>query len=266
MLAMADSRIYRVAGLFAPVSIKIDIWGIPHIEAKTVEDAFFGQGYAAALLRLWQLDLNHRRQVGALAEVFGPDFVPFDHVARLLIYRGPIESEWDKLDHRVRGIAKSFVAGINSRIDEVHNNADLLPAEFVALKMKPRRWLVDDLLRARVSASPNIQGEVRRAMLAQRDALDFDYLAHPLEPAWPLKIPQGLDVTKVSKVDLELLNHRIAPLPFEKILKELNVDVASLTEDFQPDIDSRNGSNAWVIGPKLSRTGRPILANDPHLA
>ena len=263
---MSDSKIYSVAGLSAPVTIRIDLWGIPHIEAQTIEDAFFGQGYAAALLRLWQLDLNHRRQIGALAEVLGPAFVPFDHVARLLMYRGSIEAEWFKLEPRVQGVAKSFVAGINTRIDEVNANPALLPAEFAALKMMPHRWLVDDLLRARVSASPNVQGEVRRAMLAQRGSLQFDSLAHPLEPAWPLKIPEGLNVFEVSKADLELLNHRIAPLPFEKISALANLDAAALAEIFQPDIDSRNGSNAWVIGPKLSRTGRAILANDPHLA
>jgi len=263
---MAVSKTYKVTGLSAPILIKIDIWGIPHVEAQTIDDAFFGQGYAAATMRLWQLDLNHRRQIGALAEVFGPDFVVFDHVARLLMYRGSIEAEWAKLEPRVERIARAFVAGINSRIDEVQANPDLLPAEFAALKMMPHRWLVDDLLRARMSSSPNVQGEVRRALLAQRGALHLDALAHPLEPSWPLTIPNGLDVSKISKGDLELLNHRVAPLPFEKISKVLNADPAAMVDIFQPDIDSRNGSNAWVIGPKLSRTGRAILANDPHLA
>jgi len=68
---MVDSRqseqTHQVKGLTGPVTIQIDCWGIPHIEAQNIADAFFGQGYAAALLRLWQLDLNHRRQVGKLA-------------------------------------------------------------------------------------------------------------------------------------------------------------------------------------------------------
>jgi len=110
---------HQVQGLSAPISITIDQWGIPHIEAQTIDDAFFGQGYCAALMRLWQLDLNHRRQVGALAEVFGSAFVPFDHVARLLAFRGPIAQEWKKLDPRVEGIAVAFAAGINARIDQV---------------------------------------------------------------------------------------------------------------------------------------------------
>ena len=266
---MVDSRQsqknYQVKGLTGPVTIQIDCWGVPHIEAQNIADAFFGQGYAAALMRLWQLDLNHRRQVGKLAEVFGAAFVPFDHVARLLMFRGPIESEWAKLDSKVEGIASAFVAGINARIDEIQADPALLPPEFVALKMTPDRWIKDDLLRCRVSASPNIQGEIRRVMLAQRNALALDALAHPLEPAWPLTVPAGLDVFKISSDDLKLLNYRVAPLPFDKIVQVAGADQATVAELFQPDIDSRNGSNAWVIGPKHTHTGRAILANDPHL-
>ena len=210
----SSSSTHSVAGLSAPISITLDRWGIPHIRAQTIDDAFFGQGYAAAMMRLWQLDLNHRRQVGALAEVFGPAFIPFDHVARLLSFRGPIDQEWQKLDPRVEGIAAAFAAGINARIDEVLHNPDLLPIEFKTLGMQPARWFKDDLLRARVAASPNVQGEVRRAILASRGMLEADALAHPLEPAWPLKIPEGLDPASVTRADLSLLNYRVAPLPF----------------------------------------------------
>ena len=256
---------HQVQGLSAPISITIDQWGIPHIEAQTIDDAFFGQGYCAALMRLWQVDLNHRRQVGALAEVFGSAFVPFDHVARLLAFRGPIAQEWKKLDPRVEGIAVAFAAGINARIDQVLKDPERLPIEFKTLGMLPARWHKDDLLRARVAASPNIQGEVRRALLASRGMLEADALAHPLEPAWPLRIPDGFDPTSVTRADLTLLNYRLAPLPFEKIKHAAHLDANVLAEIFQPDIDSRNGSNAWVISPALTATGRAVLANDPHL-
>ncbi len=258
--------LHQVQGLSAPISITIDQWGIPHVQAQTIDDAFFGQGYCAALMRLWQLDLNHRRQTGTLAEVFGAAFVPFDHVARLLAFRGPLEQEWKKLDPRVEGIAAAFVAGINARVDQVLLDSELLPVEFKTLGMLPALWNKEDLLRARVAASPNIQGEVRRAVLASRGQLAADALAHPLEPAWPLTIPKGFDPASVTRADLTLLNYRVAPLPFDKIKHAAHLDASVLAEIFQPDIDSRNGSNAWVIAPSLTSTGRPVLANDPHLA
>ncbi len=260
----ATSR--EVQGLTAPIQISIDHCGVPHIQAQTIEDAFFGQGYSAALLRLWQLDINHRRQVGTLAEVFGPEFVRFDRLAHLLMFRGPIQDEWSKLDPKVEGIAAAFVAGINARIEEVLNDPTLLPPEFVALGMQPGRWMKDDMLRARVSTSPNIQGEVRRSILAARGMLDQDALVHPLEPAWPLIIPAGLDPAWVTRADLEVLNDRVAPLPFDKITKNLTASLNCSDQIFQPDIDARNGSNAWVVASALSSTDRPILANDPHLA
>ena len=75
--ALAQER--QVQGLTAPVEIITDRWGIPHINASSHEDAFFGQGYAAATARLWQLDLTRRRQLGRLAEAFGPGFLPRAH-------------------------------------------------------------------------------------------------------------------------------------------------------------------------------------------
>jgi penicillin amidase len=264
-MTVSSNTTYQVLGLSAPISITIDQWGIPHITAQTIDDAFFGQGYCAALMRLWQLDVNHRRQTGTLAEVFGPAFVPFDHVARLLAFRGPIDQEWKKLDPRVEGIAEAFVAGINARVEQVLQDTKLLPIEFQTLGMLPARWDKEDLLRARVAASPNIQGEVRRAVLASRGMLEADALAHPLEPAWPLTIPKGFDPASVTRADLTLLNYRVAPLPFDQIKHVAHLDASVLAEIFQPDIDSRNGSNAWVVAPALTATGRAMLANDPHL-
>src|SRR5471030_2654419 len=99
--AAGQTREAAVQGLSAPLDISIDRWGIPHVSAANVNDAFFGQGYAAATLRLWQLDIAHRRQLGRLAEAFGPNFVPFDQAARLFLYRGPLDVEWKSLDPRM---------------------------------------------------------------------------------------------------------------------------------------------------------------------
>ncbi|RZM00768.1 MAG: hypothetical protein EOP68_22730 [Sphingomonas sp.] len=81
------------AGLSAPLEIVDDVYGVPHIRAATIPDAFFGQGYVVARDRLFQIDFGHRRELGRMAEAFGADFARFDAVARLFHYRGDLDAE-----------------------------------------------------------------------------------------------------------------------------------------------------------------------------
>ncbi|NDG49117.1 MAG: penicillin acylase family protein, partial [Rhodospirillales bacterium] len=162
--ALAQER--QVQGLTAPVEIITDRWGIPHINAESQEDAFFGQGYAAATARLWQLDVTRRRQLGRLAEAFGPDFLPFDEASRHVVFRGDVAAEWPRQSPRAHALAQAWVAGINARVAEVLADPGLLPPEFLAMDTQPEPWHVDDLIRMRWGAGPNIRNEMRRALLA----------------------------------------------------------------------------------------------------
>ena len=126
-----------VAGLTAPIEIVTDREGVPHINAASIEDAFFGQGYAAASARLWQMDIGRRRALGELAAAFGPDFVKYDRAARLVLFRGDLAAEWRHYDPRVPGIAAAWVRGVNARVREVRANPALLPPEFAALAVLP---------------------------------------------------------------------------------------------------------------------------------
>ena len=263
--AIAQSREVAVQGLSAKLDITVDRWGIPHIAAGSVNDAFFGQGYAAAMLRLWQIDIVRRRGLGRLAEVFGPAFVPFDQAARLFHYRGPLDEEWKNLDPRVEGIARAFVAGLNARIKEVRDDRSLLPPEFVAMDMLPDFVRVEDFLRARAVVSPNIRPEVRRAELACKNVLEADALLQPLEPTWKLAVPKGLDPCDVKRADLRLYDLLTAPLPYASVPARVKKGDLLQTIELGADLDAQQGSNAWVIAPSRTTTGRPILANDPHL-
>lgn len=245
-----------VAGLSGPVEIVTDRQGIPHITATTVPDAFFGQGYAAATQRLWQLDLSHRRGLGRLSAAFGPDFVPFDIAARTMLFRGDLAAEWAALDPRLPAIVRSFVAGINARVREVRADPSLLPPEFTAMDMLPDEWMPEDLLTARYGNGANVASEFRRARLACAGQLGADELMQPLQPAWPLAVPQGLDPCALQPSDLDLFHRLSGPLPFRK---------GAGSDTGVRDVDAADGSNAWVIAPHRSATGRAILANDPHL-
>ena len=244
-----------VAGLSAPIDIVDDRYGIPHIRAGSIPDAFFGQGYVVARDRLFQIDLAHRRELGRLAEVFGPKFAKHDAVARLFHYRGDLDAELRRVPADVLACARAYVAGINARIDEVTADPALLPLEYGILKVAPLKWELLDLIRARNANEGNADDEVRRAQLAAIGLLDFDAVIAPLRPAWTMKLPEGLDIAAVSDADLGVL--RIGRLPFG--------GEPPAPDPAAPAARANAGSNAWTVAPSRSATGRPILANDPHL-
>ena len=91
----------QVIGCAAGIDIAWERWGIPHIRAASVEDAFFGHDFAASLVRLWQMDLGRRRELELLAEAFGPAFLPWDIAARTMLFQGDTAAEWRLHDRRV---------------------------------------------------------------------------------------------------------------------------------------------------------------------
>lgn len=245
----------KVRGAGAPIEIVDDIWGTPHIRAASIPDAFFGQGYVVARDRLFQIDLSHRREMGRLAEAFGSRFAKHDAVARLFHYRGDIDAELRRVPADVLACAQAYVAGINARIDEVIADPTLLPLEYRILQVVPIRWDLRDMVRAREASSGNADDEIRRAQLAAIGLLDLDAIIAPLRPAWTMKVPDGLNAAAVSPADLGVLN--IEGLPWAELTGQ---DPAAATVE-----RANAGSNAWTVSPSRTATGRPILANDPHL-
>lgn len=87
-----DHTTYDVPGLAAPVEIRVDRWGVPHLYAASQDDLFLAQGFNAARDRLFQIDLWRRRGLGLLSEVFGESCLEHDRAARLFLYRGDRKS------------------------------------------------------------------------------------------------------------------------------------------------------------------------------
>lgn len=245
------------------IHIDIDANGIPHIQANSVEDAFFGQGYMAAYMRIWQLDLQHRRHQGRLAEAFGEAFIDYDHAARLVQSRVDPEEDWLMLMPGLKEIAKSFVAGINFRVKQLHSSPSELPPEFHLFDLQPLLWHVNDLVTIRHCGSPNVKAEFRRALLEQNGHLELDHFAQKLEPSHTIKVPEGLNVSNFQWGQLSLFEKLTEPLPWQ--LAKTEAQKNALKNSFQTDEQSQ-GSNAWVIAPWLTESGHAILANDPHLA
>jgi penicillin amidase len=257
-VAVSRTRQVTAAGLSAPVEIVDDPYGVPHIRARSIPDAFFGQGYVVARDRMFQVDLAHRRELGRLAEAFGGEFAAHDAAARLFLFRGDLDAELAAVPAHFVACARAYAAGINARIDEVLADPALLPLEYSILGVSPLKWDVRDMVLAR-GGSFDVEDEVRRARLAAMGLLELDAIIAPLRPAWPLRVPEGLDPAAVTEADLGVLN--LGGLPFGSLVPAEPPAASSGASGARGDA----GSNAWTIAPARSATGRPILANDPHL-
>ena len=259
-LLFSSSVKVSTSELGQPIEILDDEYGVPHIRAASIPDAFFGQGYVVARDRLFQIDVLHRRRMGRMAVAYGLDFVPHDARARLFLYRGAVAEELARIPAHVVTCARAYIAGINARIDEVLAKSELLPLEFGVLGVTPRKWELEDLVLARgLSLGSTVEDEIRRARLAALGLLELDEVIAPLRPAWTLAVPDGLDVAAVSRSDLGVL--QLGPLPFGS--KATTAVLSPSSGLFS--VGANDGSNAWTISAARTATGRTILANDPHL-
>ena len=254
---------YEVAGLEQPAEILVDTWGVPHIYARTHYDAFFVQGFNAARDRLWQIDTWRRRGLGLLSEVLGAGYVAQDRAARLFLYRGDMYREWLAYGSDAKRIAEAFVAGINAYVDLVEADPKLLPAEFQLLGYSPSHWQAADVVRIRSNGLwRNVSTEVARAKLicAAGGGTEGAAVAarwFRLLPDWPLTAPAGFDACDVPADVLNDYHLAKAPVVFGNPDEALAAAVAHETRE-------GIGSNNWVVAPSRTRTGRPILADDPH--
>src|ERR1700674_5139818 len=121
---------WMVAGLGAPADIVIDHWGIAHIFAASMRDAFFLQGYNAARDRLWQIDLWRKRGLGLLSKSLGPGYLEQDRAARLFLYRGDMDKEWAAYAPDSKDWVYAFADGVNPYVAELRKGTKPFPIEF----------------------------------------------------------------------------------------------------------------------------------------
>ncbi len=267
--ATAPTETVRAAGLDRPVEIVVDGWGVPHVFAKSEHDAFFGQGFAAARDRLFQMDLWRRRGLGRLAGVFGASFVEQDRATRLFLYRGDMDREWraysSRGTKRAERIAQSFASGINAYIDFVSAHPERLPWEFRSFGYSPEKWAAADVVRIRSHGlTRNLTGEVARANTVCKAGLEADNVRLRLQPPWKTRVPDGLDPCLPG----DLL--RVFTLATQQVVLTKSPSSASggppVYRLAAAAAEETEGSNNWAITPRRSATGRAILANDPHRA
>lgn len=262
---------HRVPGLEHPAEIVVDRWGIPHIRAASQHDVFFAQGFNIARDRLYQIDLWRKRGLGLMAGDYGPGFLAQDRAARLFLYRGDMQAEWDAYGNpATRAICTAFADGINAYIAAAGHDPSLLPPEFAAMGIAPARWSPEDVLRVRSHAlSRNVEHEAARAQVAARAGLEAYTARMSLEPAWEVRLPDGLDPADIppevldvywlATVDPDISPERLAA-PRAQAWRWTKVnDFDEVKQD-----SSAQGSNNWVVSGSRTETGQPILASDPH--
>ena len=240
----------RVKGLRQPVEIIRDRWAVPHIYAQTEEDLFFAQGYVQAQDRLFQMDLNRRAGYGRLSELAGSAGVKSDRLARYCGWPRAAEAQWAGIqrDPETRVVSEAFAAGVNSFIAETK-----LPAEYRLLVCAPEPWHPrDGAAWGAVLAwglSVNWQMELLRTRLIEElgpaKAADLT----PLQGKdYAAIFPEAIFDDRLSGALLQAYDEAVQNLPLGKL-----------------PAGSGLGSNNWVVNGKWTESGRPMLANDPHL-
>jgi penicillin amidase len=259
---------WNVLGLNAPADIVIDHWGIAHIFAANIHDAFFLQGYNAARDRLWQIDLWRKRGLGLLAKSLGPAYVDQDRAARLFLYRGDMEKEWAAYAPDSRQWITAFVDGVNAYVAQVQSGARPLPIEFKLTGSRPDTWRAEDVLRIRSHALvSNVTSEVARAGVVCTGGLKADELRRKIEPVGhKVTVPPGLNPCDVPADVLKDYLLATKQVEFGALAATAQHADNSAERQLAQALDTQSveGSNNWVIAPSRTETGRPILANDPH--
>jgi len=256
-----------VAGVGAPVMVRRDRHGVPHIDASSQEDLFVAQGYVTAQDRLWQMDLLRRNASGELAEILGRSLTKYDVAHRVLQYRRTAQRIFANLATDDKTRYEAYARGVNLFIEQ---NQDSLPPEFRLLHYKPKPWsgvdsvsvgmLMVDMLDSRWHvkvARERISSDLHNAKLEADLYPVGSWRDHPptgvlLDLSQPHPAPPSTDDDDDDRSET-----RVMP---EEDLRSLRELVA-----FSSCAGCNPGSNNWVIAGKHSASGKPLLSNDMHL-
>jgi len=229
-------------GLSAPARIVRDDEGVPHIFARSERDGWFAMGYAHAQDRLWQMEFQRRVAEGRLAEFLGERAYPVDLLMRTLGIERMAGQIVEHLDVDTRANLQAYADGVNAFLAA----KPVLPIGFQVFRITPERWKPADTMGWLLVMAWDLSGNWRLELARLRFAAKLGpERAAEFLPPYPGDHPPPLP-------DLKSLYASIAP--------QANALLARWPEPSQSI-----GSNSWVVSGDHSQTGKPLLANDPHL-
>ena len=265
-LPQLDGQI-PVAGLSGPVTVTRDAHGVPTVDAGTLEDLFFAQGYVTAQDRLWQMDVMRRVASGELSEIIGEDTVRLDREQRILGMRAAARKNLEIASPRDRGFFEAYARGVNAYIS---NHRDRLPIEFRILRYSPKAWtsedsavignqMVKDLnyryfydALAREQIQAKLGPELTADLYVNRSWHDRPPTVMREDVNAPDNTPgsNSEDEDDDDSPDTSVTQHRLP---------------AGALADLSAEELPVNGSNDWVVSGEHTVTGKPLLSNDMHL-
>jgi penicillin amidase len=281
--APEESRV-QATGLRAPVSVTTDRWGIPHVRALSLDDLYFAWGWVSARDRLWQMVFTRAAADGQTHRWLGNAALQADGGAQLFRLRERAHAIWqrDRADGLLRMQLERYAAGVNAYLNECRRGERAWPAELTRLRERPRDWTAEDCVavllgfgitldldlseldEARAVADSGAVWYVNRNRYENRWMYDTvpDSAGWRM---WPRGSAAGVAAARgVHALPASPLNAGARP----RLPAELLAAAGRVLAAFPPhDRDGASrASNEFVIGAKRSASGKPVLANDPHLA
>ena len=250
----------RLAGLAKRVEILRDSYGVPHISAQSFADAIYALGYVHAQDRLWQMEMNRRTAAGRLAEAVGEGALESDRFLRTLGIRRAAQANFTHLDAETQSLLEAYAAGVNAFLA----SKPVLPIEFWMTGVNPEPWTPADTLGWVKMMAWDLGGNWRSELLRLRLSKTMpNARLHELLPPYPGDTYPELPELRQFYGSLERNSVRLAngDSPYFSHLQLRKIGTVPIYDD-----NAGLGSNSWVVSGARSATGKPMLANDPHLA
>ena len=241
------SESIRITGLERTVEIVHDRNGIPHIQAMSTDDAYAALGFIHARDRLFQMDFMRRLGGGRLSEVIGQPTLGLDRTMRTLGLHRLAGETYRRLPADAQQAIRAYTNGVNAFL-AAHPGA--LPPEFVLLRYSPERWTVSDSLVWGRLMALRLTGNWRTEAL--RAALSARLSPAQIDDLWP----RDDDAPPATLAAMPM------PVPVPAAAVRL---ATNLLDRMPPWLDQLSASNSWLVSGTGTRSGKPVLANDPHL-
>jgi penicillin G amidase len=269
----------HVPGLSAPVTVRRDAHGTPHIDADTQDDLFFAQGYVTAQDRLWQMDMLRRHGEGTLAAVLGPTLLKHDEEQRVLELGNTARRIYRNLPLAQRTQLEDYARGVNAYITHCEATNSLRP-EFKLLFYKPAPWTGVDSIAVGMTMVETLDTHIITKLgRGKVDArLHNAKLEADLFPvgSWRDHPPTGI-IIDLSKPQPPPPSAANSP---EETGAATNPPISLPGFTTPSDLIPRSlaavlglpscrecvaGSNNWVVAGDHTASGKPLLSNDMHL-